>query len=353
MRSRDHVLLAVVGAATSVLAAAAPAAAADDDRGAANAAVVLAESTVAAPGTAESDSASEIPATPMLRGFLRDRDGDFSTITPPRAVAVKVGGLNDHGDVVGIGYPSSTENTGGFGFIRDRKGRYTTFLAPGTGPESRTVASDINNRGQVAGWSDDDRRSFGYIRDRDGTFIKVEHPNASGTVPIGLGEEIAGSELRGINNRGDAVGNFGADRTVYGFVRDRRGTFTLIRPPRAAATLVTGINDHGDIVGMYSTIGSEDLLVGAPRAFLYRDGVYRDIAVPMPWEPVSTASTTRDTSPAPTATPTASSTASSATATATSTLSTIPTRRTRHGRLRAEQPRRTHRRIPDHGSPGC
>jgi hypothetical protein len=76
------------------------------------------------------------------------------------------------------------------------------------------------------------------------------------------------------------VGNFGADGTIYGFVRDRHGTYTTIRPPRAAATLVTGINERGDVVGTYSTVGSEDLLVGAPRSFVFRNGVYRDITVP-------------------------------------------------------------------------
>ena len=212
--------------------------------------------------------------------FVRDRDGDFITIAPPGAATVKVGGINNRSAVVGIGYPSATENAGGFGFVRDRRGRYSTFRVPGTGPESRTVASDINDRGEIAGWSDDGRRSFGYVRDRDGAFVRIEHPEAEGTVPIGLGAEIAGTELRGINDRGDVVGNFGADGTIYGFVRDRRGTYTTIRPPGAAATLLTAINDHGDIAGTYSTLGPEDLLVGAPRSFVFSNGVYRDITVP-------------------------------------------------------------------------
>jgi uncharacterized membrane protein len=63
-------------------------------------------------------------------------------------------------------------------------------------------------------------------------------------------------------------------------VRDRRGTYTTIRPADAAATLVTGINDRREIVGVYSTVGPEDLLVGNQRGFVYSNGVYRDITVP-------------------------------------------------------------------------
>jgi probable HAF family extracellular repeat protein len=225
----------------------------------------------------DKDSNSE--ETTSVRGFLRDRRGRYSVVAPPGAVFSKTGGLNNRGTVVGIGYPSPESNAGGFGFVRDGKGRYSRFRVPGTSPESRTVASDINERGRIVGWSDDDRVSFGYIRDRAGRFTRIKHPDARGSVPDGVGGKISGSELRGLNDRGDIVGNYAADRTVKGFVRDRRGNYTTIRPPGAAATLVTGINNKGQIVGQYSTIGVEDLLVGAPRAFVFSNGVYRDITV--------------------------------------------------------------------------
>jgi probable HAF family extracellular repeat protein len=244
--------------------------------------LAVALSAMAAPALAAtpSESDDEAPVAPRQLGFVRDNHGDFMTIRPPGAASVKVGGNNNRGDAVGIGYPSDEENAGGFGFRRDRRGRYTTFRVPGTVPESRTVAADINDRGEIAGWSDDGRQSFGFTRGRSGAIARVEHPEASGTIPDGLGGEIAGTDLRGINNRGDLLGNFAADGTVQGFVRNTRGRFTTIRRPGAAATLLAGINDHGDIVGAYSTIGVEDLLVGAARAFVYRDGVFRDVVVP-------------------------------------------------------------------------
>jgi hypothetical protein len=245
------------------------------------AAVVLATGLSTGATAAQAQPApDDMVNTPELRGFLRDRKGGFTTVAPPGASGVKVGGLNDRGELVGIGYPLTDRSDGGFAFLRDRKGRYSTFVAPGTGPESRTVGSDINNSGQIVGWSDDGRQSFGYLRDRDGRFERIDHPDASGTVPNGLGGEIAGTDVVGINDRGDLVGDVVADGTVSGFVRNRRGTYTTIRPPRAAATLLTAINDRGDIVGVYSTIGPEDLLVGNQRGFVYSRGIYRDVTVP-------------------------------------------------------------------------
>jgi probable HAF family extracellular repeat protein len=222
---------------------------------------------------------AEAPAAPTLLPYVRDKEGEYTRVRVPGASFVKPGGINNRGDFVGVGYPSEVGNDGGFGFRRDRRGRTTTFRVPGTVPESRTVAADINDRGHIAGWSDDERRSFGFTRRPDGTFARVEHPDARGTIPDASGGEIGGTELRGINDRGDVAGNYAADGTIHGFVRDRRGRYTTIRRPGAAATLVTAINDRGDVVGSYSTIGPEDLLVGAPRSFVYRDGVFRDITV--------------------------------------------------------------------------
>jgi uncharacterized membrane protein len=234
------------------------------------------------PASAAGEPAASEPDPPALttRGFLRDRDGEFTTIVPPGAVSTKTGGLSDRGEVVGIGYPRLDGNGGGFGFLRDRAGDYTTFVFPGTGPESRTVAADINNRGQIAGWSDDGVTGFGYIRDRSGDFTKIEHPDASGTTPVGLGAEISGTDIRGINDRGEVVGNYAADGTIHGFFRDRKGNFTTVDPPGAAATFLAGLNDKGEIVGGYSKVGPEDLLVGAPRGFLLSKRRYEQIAFP-------------------------------------------------------------------------
>jgi uncharacterized membrane protein len=246
-------------------------------------AAALAFATIGVAGSGPASAAREAamseqpepdPSALTLRGFLRDKKGDFTTIEPPGAASTKAGGLNDRGEVVGIGYPRLDGNGGGFGFLRDRGGDYTTFVFPGTGPESRTVAAGINNRGQIAGWSDDGVTSFGYIRDRRGNFTRIEHPDASGTSPLG-----SGTNITGINDRGEVVGNYAADGTVYGFLRDRRGKFTTIRPPGAAATYLTGINDRGEIVGQSSEVGVEELLV-APPAFLLSKGVYEEITFP-------------------------------------------------------------------------
>jgi hypothetical protein len=228
----------------------------------------------ASAATEPASSEADAP-TLTMRGFLRDKDGDFTTIVPPGAVYTKAAGVNDRGDVVGIGYPNSFGNGGGFGFRRGKNGDYTTFVLPGTGPESRTVAAGINNRGVIAGWSDDGQTSVGYIRERNGEFTRIEHPDANGTSPAG-----SGTNVTGINNRGDVVGNYVAGGTVYGFLRDRRGNFTTIRPPGAAATYVNGVNDRRQIVGASSKLGPDELVGGTPSGFLLSKGVYVEIAVP-------------------------------------------------------------------------
>jgi hypothetical protein len=194
---------------------------------------------------------------------------------PPSSTSTKAGGVNDRGQVVGVGYPRLTGNAGGFGFLRGRHGHYTTFRVPGTGPDSRTVATDIDTRGRIVGWSDDGMTSFGYIRDRGGDFTRIEHPDARGSSLLG-----SGTNVTGINARGDIVGNYAADGTVYGFVRDRRGNFTTIRPTGAAAVNLTAINDHGAVVGQSSELGVEELLDNAAPGFVLSKDAYREIAFP-------------------------------------------------------------------------
>ena len=64
-------------------------------------------------------------------------------------------------------------------------------------------------------------------------------------------------------------------------MRDRQGRFTTIARPGAAATLVTDLNDRGDIVGDSSAVGADELLSGADgNSFLLDRGVYRDIELP-------------------------------------------------------------------------
>ena len=66
----------------------------------------------------------------------------------------------------------------------------------------------------------------------------------------------------------DAAGVF------HGFLRAPDGAFTTIDIPGATATALTGINDHGQMVGLYVDAN------GAPHVFLHDNGVVTVIDIP-------------------------------------------------------------------------
>jgi uncharacterized membrane protein len=62
-----------------------------------------------------------------------------------------------------------------------------------------------------------------------------------------------GTAALGINNRGEIVGVYLSDRP-HGFIMDRDGCTTL-DGPGAAGTQLHGINDQGQIVGIFEDSG--------------------------------------------------------------------------------------------------
>jgi probable HAF family extracellular repeat protein len=152
-----------------------------------------------------------------------------------------------------MGAPSDDGDTApltGHGYLLD-KGVFTTIDHPDAVGE--TVASDINNRGQIVGqYIDADGTEHGFLLD-DGVFTTIDHPDAS---PIG-------TAAIGLNDRGQIVGFYaGADGANHGFLLDkgrgfrREGVFTTIDHPDAGSlpgtgTAVTAIDDGGRIVGFY------------------------------------------------------------------------------------------------------
>jgi len=74
-----------------------------------------------------------------------------------------------------------------------------------------------------------------------GELSSVEVPGASATFS------------RGINNRGNIVGNYTSAGATHGYLL-RGGEFTTIDFPGASSTGAAAINSRGEIVGTY-TIG--------------------------------------------------------------------------------------------------
>ncbi|MGH9249480.1 MAG: D-alanyl-D-alanine carboxypeptidase family protein [Acidimicrobiales bacterium] len=224
------------------------------------AAAVVAAATLAATWAPVGASATDRPrsATP---GFVL-REGRYREFEAPSPrVEIFPSGINDRGYVTGEYIRPDRES----GFVRDPRGRISTFDVPGA---RGTEAVKINDRRQIVGrysedtpFVDDSTRVRGYIRHR-GKTTRIDAPDAVHTLPTG------------INDRGDVVGYFvDSGGTTHGFVW-RDGRFTTLDVPDATAPTPVDINDRGDVVGLFI----DD--AGAPKGFLLSKGRYSTIAAP-------------------------------------------------------------------------
>jgi uncharacterized membrane protein len=141
-----------------------------------------------------------------------------------------------------------------------------------------------NNRGQIAGFYSDvlpgpdgtvpPGTTHGFVRDRHGV-TTFDVPDASFIL------------VKGINNRGEVVGEYGGPDaipgpdgtvppgTIHDFVRDRRGVITTFDVPVFRLHDVADINDRGVIVGYY------DKLDGTSGGYLrHKDGRFIQIDFP-------------------------------------------------------------------------
>ncbi|HEY6345401.1 MAG TPA: PEP-CTERM sorting domain-containing protein [Bryobacteraceae bacterium] len=117
----------------------------------------------------------------------------------------------------------------------DVNGVFTTFNVPGAEPDS-TVATSINNLGQIAGFVFNSGIPFveGFV-DTNGVFT---------TFGPGVGFGAIES-VTGINDAGQIVGNIETSSFSAGFL-DTNGVITLL--PNSEDAVITGINDSGEII---------------------------------------------------------------------------------------------------------
>jgi uncharacterized membrane protein len=204
-------------------------------------------------------------------GFLRTRDGTFITIDPPGSYFTNALGINRRGDIVGRfctgpvpaqGTPPCSGNPH-HGFLL-RGAAFTTIDFPSppnlTTPPGmvRTDAWGINDRGEIVGGHQSIDGKSHVFRLREGQFTTIDFPGAFDTAPDGT--------KGGINSRGDIVSYYcdaiacGTSPTddQHGFLLSH-GEFTTTMnfpaitfgTPDGHDTANFGINDRGDIVGMF------------------------------------------------------------------------------------------------------
>jgi hypothetical protein len=135
-------------------------------------------------------------------------------------------------------------------------------------PSDFTTPFDINDSGMIVGNLAPSRSSappsFSGRRRRH----SVDPPGAAGF-----------SELVGVSNRGDAVGDYlDADGIDRGFLRTADGTISDLPDPVPDFTINTpfGINSRGTIVGSYTTGSNFRSCVG----YVLRAGRYESVDIP-------------------------------------------------------------------------
>jgi probable HAF family extracellular repeat protein len=193
-------------------------------------------------------------------GFLRDRAGRFTTIDVPGAKGTGIYRINDRGQIVGRYSQTHTDiqdpDSIARGFLLDR-GSLTRIDVPGA---AETQAVGINNRGQVVGEYENPAGTFHGFLWHKGRFTTIDKPGAAAT------------SLIDINDRGQILGVYaGDDGVLHNFLLDR-GRYTTFDAPGVPITLARDLNNRGQVAGSTLTPTEADPLAGA-RGFLLAKGV--------------------------------------------------------------------------------
>jgi hypothetical protein len=160
--------------------------------------------------------------------------GAYQTISDPLGTATYALGINNQGDVVGnyqfsAGPPTNNGREEGFIYSH---GKYTTISDPNG---TITTATGIDDKGDVVGYYEDTNGIHGFFYSK-GQFTTINDPLAPNN-----------TILTGINNKGQIVGYAGP----HGFLYDH-GNFVPVDDPLGfQSTLALGINNHSYIVGTY------------------------------------------------------------------------------------------------------
>lgn len=180
------------------------------------------------------------------QGYIFDETGyitDFSfndTGTDTRFY-----GINDNGDITGEYFGNDYT-----GFLYDGT-TWTSLEVPGA---ARTDPQDINDAGQIAGWNRDACYvgAYGFIYDSSSSWTRLANPSTNSYLcdDWGSGGGYDSTAAFGINDSGIVVGTYSLNKIHHGFIYDD-GSWSTFDYPDASESRITGINDAGDIVGMY------------------------------------------------------------------------------------------------------
>ena len=231
-----------------------------------------------------------------FHGLLRNINGSIVTIDYPGAIFISANGINSRGDIVGRWDDSSSIT---HAFLRTSQGTITSFDPPApcvavTSEDTYgTAAHGINDLGDIVGRCfDASGKELGWLLRHDGSFLILDNPSFLSTDSWKIDNSVkivgdysdadeflhgykwtetdgfttvdfeqAQTAVRGINQRGDISGLYSFDgfNTLHGFLRLTNGLdFTIDPPGSADATISVVINNSGTIAGFYLDADSNE-----------------------------------------------------------------------------------------------
>jgi uncharacterized membrane protein len=196
----------------------------------------------------------------VTHGFLRTRGAVFSTVDFPGTEFNQLLGLNFRGQAVGY-FADSPGFTVDHAYIYDEGGN--TFLQIVNAAWTSSQATGINDQGVVCGfYVDISSVTHGFILN-GGTLTTLDFPGSNFTQALGL------------NNNGQVVGVYSTANgapPMHGFVYNSAiGHFRTVDDPDGvngglSTTTVNGINNLGQVVGFYvDKTGNTDGFIGTPK----------------------------------------------------------------------------------------
>jgi uncharacterized membrane protein len=170
--------------------------------------------------------------------------GEFVFVDVPGSSTTQALGVNSGMTMGAKLYVAGTAGTGFVMTAESRKTRASEIYRTILPAQTNLFATGVNDHQDVAGYFvDAGNNTHGFIL-AGGTFTQLDVPFASGLSTVAYG----------INNAGEVVGVYypaGNDSPVEGFTYSN-GTYAKIKSyPQATGTYAEGLNNNGDIVGFY------------------------------------------------------------------------------------------------------
>lgn len=229
-----------------------------------------------------------IPGLPEVRAVLW-KDGEIKDLGTLGGNTSFAQAINNHGQITGLalnstpnpysyyylylyGFSSGTETRG---FVWDEDNGMKDIGTLGGG---NAFPSVMNNRGQVAGFSD-----TRFIPDPN-VGLPPFHPflwdQKKGMKDLGSFGGVQTASVNGLNERGEVVGGLflPGDAEIDPFLWDGKNLIDLIVPPFAGGGEAGWINDAGEVVGSAALpIPCPGSPTDVGHAFLWRNGVMTDL----------------------------------------------------------------------------